>query len=128
MYEVCCGMDVHKKTAVACLLVQRDRGETRKEGRTFKTTLGELLKLAGWLAEAGCSHVTMESTVVYWKPIYNVLSGQVEMLVANAPHLKAVPRRKTDVKDAEWIAQLLQHGLLRASYIPWRFLFPNTSF
>lgn len=86
--------------------------------RTFGTTTSELLTLSDWLVEAGCTHVAMEATGVYWKPVYNILEGQMELLVVNAQHIKAVPGRKTDVKDAEWIAELLQHGLLRASFIP----------
>ena len=86
--------------------------------RTFGTTTSELLSLSDWLVEAGCTHVAMEATGVYWKPVYNILEGQMELLVVNAQHIKAVPGRKTDVKDAEWIAELLQHGLLKASFIP----------
>lgn len=113
-YERCCGLDVHKKTVVACVITP-DGQETR----TFGTTTGRLQDLAAWLAERGVSHVAMESTGVFWEPIYNVLETHpFELLVVNAQHVKAVPGRKTDVKDAEWIADLLRHGLLRASYIP----------
>jgi len=93
-------------------------GQRHKELRSFRTVTGELLQLLDWLKAAGCTHVAMESTGVYWKPIYNLLEGHFELLVVNAQHIKAVPGRKTDVRDAEWIADLLQHGLLRGSYIP----------
>jgi transposase len=120
VYERCCGLDVHKKMLVACLIVLGADGQRQKEVRSFSTMLADLLALREWLTAAGCTHVAMESTGVYWKPIYNVLDGYVEVLVVNAQHLKAVPGRKTDVHDAEWLADLLQHGLLRASYIPAR--------
>src|SRR2546425_4494789 len=121
VYERCCGLDVHKKTIVACLLTLVG-GKLRKDIRTFATTTNALLALLDWLADAGCTHVAMESTGVYWKPVYNILEGHFELLVVNAQHLKAVPGRKTDVKDAEWIAELLQHGLLKGSFIPPKFV------
>jgi len=112
----CAGLDVHKKTVVACVLVPGG-----KQVRTFGTVTDELLRLADWLAGEQVTHVAMESTGVYWKPIYNVLeSTGLDLLVVNAQHIKAVPGRKTDVKDAEWIADLLKHGLVRASFIPSR--------
>jgi len=114
-YPRCCGLDVHKKQVVACLRTSGAGQPERKEIRTFGTTLPELEALRDWLTEAGCTHVAMESTGVYWKPLYNVLEGHVTLLLANAQHLKTVPGRKTDVKDAEWIADLLRHGLLRGS-------------
>lgn len=114
----CCGLDVHKRTAVACVRIRDKRGRVHKEIRTFGTTTPELMELVDWLTELGCTHVAMESTGVYWKPVYNLLEGIFETLVVNAQHIKNVPGRKTDVTDAEWIAQLLQHGLLRASFIP----------
>jgi transposase len=117
-YERCCGLDVHKKTVVACLLVPGGHGGRQKQTRTFSTMTGEVLALADWLTRAGCTHVAMESTGVYWQPIYNLLEGLFTVLVVNAQHIKAVPGRKTDVLDAEWIAELLQHGLLRGSFIP----------
>lgn len=120
VYERCCGLDVHKKMLVACLIVPGADGQRHKQVRSFSTMVADLLALRDWLTAAGCTHVAMESTGVYWKPIYNVLDGSVEVLVVNAQHLKAVPGRKTDVHDAEWLADLLQHGLLRASYIPAR--------
>jgi transposase len=118
LYQSCCGLDVHKKMIVACVRRADEAGKVGKQVRTFGTTTSELLSLSDWLVEAGCTHVAMEATGVYWKPVYNILEGQMELLVVNAQHIKAVPGRKTDVKDAEWIAQLLQHGLLRASFIP----------
>lgn len=118
LYERCCGLDVHKKTVVACLLTPDPGGHRQQEIRTFGTMTEDLLTLADWLVVAGCTHVAMESTGVYWKPIYNLLEGAMEILVVNAQHLKAVPGRKTDVQDAAWIADLLQHGLLRGSFIP----------
>ena len=121
VYDHCCGLDVHKKTIVACLLTIVG-GKLRKDIRTFGTTTKALLALLDWLTDAGCTHVAMESTGVYWKPVYNILEEHFELLVVNAQHLKAVPGRKTDVKDAEWIAELLQHGLLKGSFIPPRFV------
>ena len=118
MYPQCCGLDVHKKTVTACLITSIEGLEPVKEIRTFRTMTADLLALADWLQEAGCTHVAMESTGVYWRPVYNLLEGQCELLVVNAQHIKAVPGRKTDVKDAAWIAELLRHGLLRGSFIP----------
>ena len=118
MYACCCGRDVHKKTVAACLITSTEGPEPVKEIRTFRTMTADLLALADWLQEAGCTHVAMESTGVYWRPVYNLLEGQFELLVVNAQHMKAVPGRKTDVKDAAWIAELLRHGLLRGSFIP----------
>src|SRR5215210_659983 len=110
----CCGLDVHKRSVVACVLSPNGR-----QTRTFGTTTAQVLELADWLVSEGVTHVAMESTGVYWRPIYNVLEcTELSLLVVNAHHIKAVPGRKTDVKDAEWIADLLQHGLLRASFIP----------
>ena len=120
LYERCCGLDIHKKVIVACLITPGVEGEPEKEVRSFGTMTSDLLELADWLLGAGCTHVAMESTGVYWKPIYNILEGQFEVLVVNAHHLKAVPGRKTDVKDAQWIAELLRHGLIRGSFIPSR--------
>jgi transposase len=114
----CCGIDVHKRTVVACLLVANSGGALSKEVRTFGTMTQDLLCLTDWLTAAGCTHVAMESTGVYWKPVYNLLEGSLEVLVVNARHIKAVPGRKTDVKDCEWLADLLRHGLLQPSFIP----------
>jgi transposase len=111
------GLDVHKKTVVACIRCLGESGG-RNEVRTFGTTTGELRGMASWLAEHAVTHVAMESTGVFWKPIYNVLEDRFEVLLVNAQHIKQVPGRKTDVRDCEWIAQLLQCGLLRASFVP----------
>lgn len=116
--ERCSGLDVHQKTVVACLRTPGPRGKVQKETRTFGTTTPDLLELSDWLTAAGCTHVAMESTGVYWKPVYNVLESAFDVMVVNAQHIKNVPGRKTDVNDAEWISELLQHGLLRASFIP----------
>jgi transposase len=113
-----CGLDVHQATVVACLLIVRKDGKVQKQLRTFGTTTRELLSLREWLLSQGCSHVAMESTGVYWKPVYAILEGTFQIVVANAQHVKKVPGRKTDVKDAEWIADLLCHGLLRPSFVP----------
>ena len=118
IYERCCGLDVHKTSVVACLLISHPQGETERAIRTFGTMTGDLLELADWLAAAGCTHVAMESTGVYWKPIWNLLEETFELLLVNPRHIKAVPGRKTDVADAEWIADLLRHGLLQGSYVP----------
>jgi transposase len=118
LYTNCAGLDVHKKTVKACLLTQGSNGQSHKEFRTYLTTTEELLKLSDWLREQGCTHIACEATGVYWKPVFNLLEGSFELLVVNAQHIKAVPGRKTDVKDAEWIADLLRHGLLKASFIP----------
>lgn len=114
VYDKCCGIDVHKKRIVACFKCGK-----RQEIREFGATTRELLEMADWLKEGGCMMAAMESTASYWKPLYNILeSCGLDAMVVNARHMKAVPGRKTDVKDAEWIAELLQHGLLQASYIP----------
>jgi transposase len=118
VHERCCGLDVHKKVVVACLILLAANGQRHKEIRTFGTMTRDLLALGDWLRAAGCPHVAFESTGVYWKPIFNLLEGEMTVLLVNAQHIKAVPGRKTDVKDAEWIADLLQHGLLRPSFIP----------
>ena len=109
----CCGLDVHKKSVVACVITPEGQ-----QSRTFRTMTNDLLSLADWLRELQVSHVAMESTGVYWKPVYNLLEDEFTVMVVNAAHIKRVPGRKTDVSDAQWIAQLLQHGLLRASFIP----------
>lgn len=113
VYECCGGLDVHAKTVVACVIKKG-----RKEIRTFATMTEELLHLGDWLSSEGCTHVAIESTGVYWKPVFNLLEGTVEVILVNARHIKAVPGRKTDVRDCEWLADLLRHGLLRASFIP----------
>ena len=114
VYDNCCGIDVHKKLMVACFIHGKEQ-----EVREFGATTRELLELADWLVKGGCQMVAMESTASYWKPLYNILeSSGLNAMVVNARHMKAVPGRKTDVKDSEWIADLLQHGLLQPSYIP----------
>lgn len=118
VYERCAGLDVHKKTVVVCAISADTHGQRSKEWRTFSTMTPDLLHMRHWLKAVGVTHVAMESTGIYWKPIFNVLEGHLEVLLVNAQHLKAVPGRKTDVKDAEWIADLLQHGLLRPSFVP----------
>jgi transposase len=118
IYQRCCGLDIHKKVVVACLIRPGPRGKPGKEIRSFGTMTPDLLELSDWLGAAGCTHVAMESTGVYWKPIYNILEGNFELLLVNAQHIKTVPGRKTDAKDCEWIAELLQHGLLRGSFVP----------
>jgi transposase len=118
VHERCAGLDVHKKTVVACRITPQAEGGWRREIRTFGTLTDELLTLADWLRVGGVSHIAMESTGVYWKPIYNLLEAEFGVVLVNAQHIKFVPGRKTDVNDAQWIAELLQHGLLKASYIP----------
>ena len=114
IYDSCCGIDVHKKLIVACFLNGR-----KQEVREFGATTRELLELAAWLSDGGCQMVAMESTASYWKPLYNVLEvSEIPVIVVNAKDMKNVPGRKTDVQDAEWIADLLKHGLLKASFIP----------
>src|SRR6266852_3004631 len=121
VFPCCAGLDVHKDTVVACVRRLRTGAKRKTESavRTFGTMTEQILALADWLAEEGVTHVAMESTGVYWKPIWNLLErGPYEMLLVNAQHIKQVPGRKTDVKDCEWIAQLLQCGLLRGSFVP----------
>jgi transposase len=118
LYERCCGIDVHKKTVVACLITPGAGGGPTKETRTYGTMTADLLEVLDWLVEAGCTHVAMESTGVFWKPLFNLMEGVLEVYVVNAAHIKNVPGRKTDVKDAEWLADLLRLGLLRPSFIP----------
>jgi transposase len=114
----CGGLDVHQKTVVACRVYEDAMGQVIKEIQTFETMTDGLLALSDWLSAVGVKQVAMESTGEYWKPIYTILEGNFEIVVANAQHMKAVPGRKTDAKDAEWIADLLRHGLLKASFIP----------
>jgi transposase len=119
VYPRCRGLDVHKRNVVACLIVSGDQGRPRKEIRTFATLTDDLLKPAGWLVGEGVTHVAMGATGVSWKPVGNLLEGSdLHLLLVNARHIKAVPGRKTDVRDGEWIADLLRHGLLRASFVP----------
>lgn len=118
VYERCAGIDVHKKSVTVCLATPGPRGGVKRETRTFGTMTRDLLQLLDWLVEAGCTHVVIESTGVYWRPVYNILEGACEVVLANARDIKNVPGRKTDVCDAEWLADLLRHGLIRGSFIP----------
>ncbi len=117
VYARCTGLDVHKKTVVACAITP-EQGGWRKEIATFSTMTDDLLKLSDWLEVRQCQQVAMESTGEYWRPVFNILEVNFPVMLVNASHIKAVPGRKTDIKDAQWIAELLQHGLLRASFIP----------
>ena len=118
LHSRCCGLDVHKETVVACVRLVID-GKTVKEVRTFATTTAGLLALSDWLTETKCTHVAMEATGVYWKPVWHILSDEdFELVLANAAHVKNVPGRKSDVKDADWISDLLAHGLIRPSFVP----------
>src|SRR5580700_6384840 len=118
LYPNCAGLDVHKETVVACS--RRMTGsKVEREVRTFPTTTSGLLALSEWLSSLGATHIVMEATGVYWKPVWNILSdGEFELMLANAKHVKNVPGRKTDVNDATWLADLLAHGLIRASFVP----------
>jgi len=117
LYPRCCGLDVHKSSITACVLIAQS-GKPQRHIRRFGCTTRELRELVVWLHEFGVEHVAMESTGVYWKPVWNVLESHFQIVLANAQHIKAVPGRKTDVKDCQWIAELLRHGLLRGSFIP----------
>lgn len=118
LYPRCAGLDIHKKVVVACRIVPGNGRQVTREVRTFGTTTGAIEALGVWLAEAGVTHVAMEATGVYWQPLYNLLEDCFTLILANAQHIKQVPGRKTDVKDAEWIADLLRHGLIRGSFVP----------
>jgi transposase len=117
VHSCCAGLDVHKDTVVACVRVLKGK-RVEQEVRTFPTTTRELLRLSDWLTTVGCSHVAMESTGVYWKPVWHVLEGSFELILANATSIRNLPGRKTDVNDAMWIADLLAHGLIRGSFVP----------
>jgi transposase len=118
LYPRCCGLDVHKETVVACLRLVI-ASKVMKEIRTFSTTTTDLINLSEWLGENKCTHIAMEATGVYWKPVWHILSdGDFELVLANAAQVKNVPGRKTDVKDADWVSDLLAHGLIRASFVP----------
>jgi transposase len=118
LHPRCCGLDVHKETVVACVRLLTD-GKVVKEVRTFSTTTASLIELSEWLTATKCTHVAMEATGVYWKPVWHILAdGGFELVLANAAHIKNVPGRKSDVKDADWISDLLAHGLIRASFVP----------
>ena len=118
MNERCAGLDVHQKTVVACALMGSAGSDPELERRTWTTTTSQLLELGDWLRERGITHVAMESTGTYWKPVWAVLEGQFDLTLCNAAHVKQVPGRKTDQRDAEWIADLLRHGLLKKSFVP----------
>jgi transposase len=118
LFTKCAGLDVHKRMVMACALISNPAGGYQSFLKKFGTTLAELEALTAWLLGLGITHVAMESTGVYWKPVFNVLDPRLEMWVVNAAHIKQVPGRKTDVKDAEWIAQLMRLGLLKRSFIP----------
>ena len=118
LYPRCCGLDVHNETVVACLRLLTD-GRVVKEVRTFATTTANLEALSEWLTQNKCTHIAMEATGVYWKPVWHILcDGDFELVLANAADVKNVPGRKTDVKDADWVSDLLAHGLIRASFVP----------
>jgi len=118
LFPRCAGIDVHKRTVVACRIVLTDDGEWLRETRTYGTTTEELLRLSDWLAAGDCTHVGLESTGEFWKPVFNILEGSVTVWLLNAQRVRAIPGRKTDVRDAEWIAELLRHGLVEPSFIP----------
>src|SRR6266566_4016130 len=118
LYACCAGLDVHKKTVVACIIKTGEHGKVSREVRTFATTTAGLLGLSDWLGEHDVSQVAMESTGVYWRPVFNILEATYEVILVNAQHMKAIPGRKTDILDSQWIATLLRHGLLKASFIP----------
>src|SRR5881296_1444436 len=117
VHPKCAGLDVHQQTVVACARVVNG-ASVHHEVRTFGTTTQDLLALSDWLTAHGCTHVAMESSGVYWKPVWHVLEGHFELVLANAAHVKNVPGRKTDVNDATWLADLLAYGLIRASFVP----------
>ena len=118
LHPNCAGLDVHKESVVACSR-RIASGKVEREVRTFKTTTSDLLDLSAWLADRGCTHIVMEATGVYWKPVWNILGdGDFALTLANAAHVKNVPGRKTDVNDATWLADLLAHGLVRGSFVP----------
>ena len=118
LHACCAGLDVHKDTVVACIRRIGPAGQAEDQVRTFGTMTADLLGLADWLAAHGVARVAMESTGVFWKPVFHLLEDRFQLLLVNAQHIKQVPGRKADVKDCQWIAQLLQHGLLRASFVP----------
>ena len=120
IHERCCGLDVHKRTVVACIRIQKAEGGAHMDIKTFSTMSFDLLILRDWLTASRVTHVAMESTGVYWKPVYNMLEDQFNVLLVNAHHTKALPGRKTDVKDCEWIADLLAHGLVKGKFHPTR--------
>lgn len=118
IYSCCCGIDVHKKSMTACVIVADEGRRSRREVRRFDTTTRALLELSDWLRANAVREVVMESTGVYWKPVWNLLEDDFSLMLVNAQHVKNVPGRKTDVQDCVWLAKLLQHGLLRGSFVP----------
>lgn len=118
MIERCCGIDVHKKNIVVCLAVGKPHEKPKMLTKTFSTMTRDLLACRDWLVSESCTHAAMESTGVYWKPVFNILEDKMEVILANAKSVKNVPGRKTDVKDSEWLVQLLRYGLIRPSFIP----------
>lgn len=120
LYARCAGLDVHQKSVVACVRIHGPDGRAKTETRTFATDTLALLELSAWLEETGCTHAVMEATGVYWKPVWHVLEEGCALVLANAHYVRNVPGRKTDVSDAAWLADLLAHGLVRASFVPER--------
>ena len=118
VHERCCGLDIGKRSLTACLIVPGEDGLAQKEIRTFGTMTDDLLALADWLSQAGVTHVAMESTGVYWRPVWNVLEERFELVLANPQHIKPLKGKKTDIKDCEWVADFLRHGLIRSSFVP----------
>ena len=118
LYTRCAGLDVHKETVAACVLTSGEVDQPHKEIRQFGTTTAELRQLAAWLRQHGVTHAAMESTGVYWKPVFNILEASCELILVNARHVRQVPGRKTDKADCAWLASLLRHGLLEASFVP----------
>ncbi|HET8939815.1 MAG TPA: IS110 family transposase [Polyangiales bacterium] len=118
LYPRCAGLDVHQKTVVACVRIHGEAGKAKTETRTFPTHTAALIELSQWLTERECTHVAMEATGVYWKPVWHILEGNFELVLANARHVRNVPGRKSDVNDAAWLADLLAHGLVRSSFVP----------
>src|SRR6266853_494904 len=118
LHPHCAGLDIHKDTVVACVRHMVD-GAVKREVRTFKTTTKDLMALSEWLSAEGCTHVALEATGIYWKPVWHILAdGEFKLVLANAAHVKNVPGRKTDVNDATWLADLMAHGLIRPSFVP----------
>ncbi len=118
IYEKCCGIDVHKKTATACIMISNGNRIIKKEIRTYTTMTCDIEKMRDWFKEEGVAHIAIESTGIYWRPLYNILEEDFEIILANARHVKNVPGRKTDVKDSEWLCKLLRSGLIEGSFIP----------
>src|ERR1044071_4656147 len=117
LHSRCAGLDVHRDTVVGCARIAAD-GAVAQDVRTFGATTKELMALSEWLTEHGVTHVAMEATGVYWKPVWHVLEGSFQLVLANAAHIKGIARPKTDASDAQWLADLLAHGLIRGSFVP----------